>query len=76
MDLKGKAEAALATLDPKSLRDAQVGQVLQVKASPRVKILFTVTSIKKGARGYVVSLRTPEGFEWGIPGVRWTGEES
>lgn len=76
MDLKDKAEIALANIDKKLLYGVHRGDVIELNATSRTKIPFTVTSIKRGHRGWVVSLRLDNGLEWGIPGIRWTGQES
>jgi len=69
------AQDAVDMIPTKSLRSVKVGDVIKSKPEGKKSVVFTVSSIKRGQRGYAVSLRTTEGYEWIITGVRWALNE-
>jgi hypothetical protein len=72
MDMVEQGRQAARHIIPRMLEESRPGDVVKAKADNGRWVSFTVTAIKAGQRGYAVSLRTEEGYEWIVPGVRWT----
>ena len=76
MDMVEQGRQAVGRINPAVLRTTRPGDMVKAKADNGRWVVFTVTAIKRGQRGYAVSLRTEGGYEWVVPRVRWTRPNS